>query len=216
MSRRIAVLGLGQFGKVLAVELAAQGCEVLAVDSSAAEVTAIQDQVARTAIADIRDKKALAELFTSHFDAAVVAMGDALDATVMATLHLKELGVEDVWAEANDPDRGEALRKVGATRVIAPERDMAERIAQRLAHPNLIDFLPITEGYSVIEIDAPGWTHGKTLAELDLRNTKGVSVIAIRSSDGSVDVVPGGAARLEPGDVLTLLGRDRDLAAWKI
>ena len=218
MSRRIAVLGLGQFGKALATELAERGCEVLAVDSVAKEVEAIRDQVSVAAIADIRDKKALEELFTSRFDVVVVAMGDALEATVMATLHLKELGVDEVWAEANEPDRAEALKKVGATHVMAPERDMAKRIAQQLAYPNLIEFLPLTKGYGVVEIEAPAWTHGKTLAELDLRNSMRVAAIAIRSAEGVIDIVPGGAAQLGPGDLLTLVGRDGDLAkfrAWK-
>jgi len=218
MSRRIAVLGLGQFGKALATELAALGCEVLAVDSDPKVVDAIRDQVSVAAIADIRDKKALEELFASRFDVVVVAMGDALEATVMATLHLKELGVDEVWAEANEPDRAEALMKVGASHVMAPERDMAERIAQHLAHPNLLDFLPLTKGYGVVEVEAPAWTHGKTLAELHLRRTMNVAVIAIRAADGSVDIVPGGAAQLGPGDVLTLVGRDGDLAKfseWK-
>jgi len=218
MSRRIAVLGLGQFGHALATELARLGCEVLAVDSTPKVVESIRDQVSVAAIADIRDKKALRELFASRFDVAVVAMGDALEATVMATLHLKELGVDEVWAEANEPDRAEALRKVGATHVMAPERDMAERIAQQLAYPNLLDFLPITKGYSVVEVEAPAWTHGKTLAELHLRRRMDVAVIAIRAADGSVDIVPGGAAQLGPGDVLTLVGRDGDLAKfseWK-
>jgi trk system potassium uptake protein TrkA len=218
MSRRIAVLGLGQFGKALATELAVRGCEVLAVDSDPKVVDAIRDEVSVAAIADIRDKKALEELFASRFDVAVVAMGAALEATVMATLHLKELGVDEVWAEANEPDRAEALKKVGATHVMAPERDMAERIAQQLAYPNLIEFLPLTKGYSVIEVDAPVWTQGKTLAELDLRNSMGVAAIAIRSAEGVVDIVPGGATQLGPGDVLTLVGRDSDLAKfseWK-
>jgi trk system potassium uptake protein TrkA len=218
MSRRIAVLGLGQFGKALATELALLGCEVLAVDSDPKVVDAIRDQVSVAAIADVRDKKALEELFASRFDGGVVAMGHALEATVMATLHLKELGVDEVWAEANEPDRAEALTKVGATHVMAPERDMAERIAQQLVHPNLIDFLPLTKGYSVVEVEAPAWTHGKTLAELHLRRRMDVAVIAIRAADGSVDIVPGGAAQLGPGDVLTLVGRDGDLAKfseWK-
>lgn len=215
MRKRIAVLGLGQFGKVLATELAAQGCEVLAVDQAAREVEAVRDQVAVAAIADIRDKKALEELFTSRFDVAVVAMGNELEATVMATLHLKELGIEEVWAEANEPDRAEALKKVGATHVLAPESDMARRVAQQLANPNLIEFLPLMEGHGVVEIEAPDWTHGKTLAELDLRATTGIAVIGIRYADGNVDIVPGGAAHLGAGDVLTLVGSDGNLAKFR-
>ncbi|MHC4548320.1 MAG: potassium channel family protein [Planctomycetota bacterium] len=209
--RRFAVLGLGQFGSTLAAELAALGCEVLAVDASAKKVDAIRDQVASAAVADIRERKALAELFSTRFDVVIVAIGNALEASVMATLHLKELGVGEIWAEANDADRAEALTKVGATRVLSPESDMGRKLARHLANPDLLEHLPITTGYGVVEIEAPAWTHGKTLAELDLRNTMSVAVIAIRAADDTVDITPGGAARIRPGDALTLVGRDADL-----
>ena len=215
MSKRIAVLGLGQFGTALATELTSLGCEVLAVDESEKSVDAIRDHVTDAAVADVRDRAALEELFSSSFDVVVVAIGTALEAAIMATLHLKDLGVPEVWVEASDRARADALKKVGATRVISPEHEMGRRLAQRLANPDLLEFLPLTTGYGVIEIEAPAWTYGKTLADLDLRNSMKVAVIAIRSGEDAVVVVPGGRAVPGEGDILTLVGRDADLAGFR-
>jgi trk system potassium uptake protein TrkA len=212
--RRFAVLGLGLFGQTLATELARLGCEVLAVDVSARKVDAVRDAVAMAAVADIRDRAALQELLTSKFDVAVIAIGGALEASIMATLHLRELGVEEVWAEGTSPDRAEVLTRVGATKVLSPERDLGRREAQRLANPNLLEFLPVTSGYGVVQVAAPAWTHGKTLAELDLRREMSLAVIAIRTPDGVDILVPDGAAALREGDILTVVGRDADIARF--
>ena len=210
--RRFAILGLGQFGRNLSRELSRLGHDVLAVDVSSKKVESIRNEVAVAAMADIRDRHALAELFTGPFDVVIIAIGGSLEAAIMATLHLKELGVKEVWAEANTDERAEVLRRVGATRVLSPERDMGRRLAQSLANPNLIEFLPLTEGYGVVDVPAPSWSHGKTLAELALRNRFNVAVIAIRSGQESTQIVPGGGAKLGAGDVLTLVGRDAELA----
>jgi len=213
--RRFAILGLGLYGKTLATELTRLGCEVLAVDVSARKVDEVRDLVAKAAVADIRDREALRELFTSKYDTVIIAIGGALEATIMATLYLRELGVEEIHAEATTPDRAEVLRRVGATRILSPERDMGRREAQRLANPNLVEFLPVTSGYGVVQVEAPGWTHGKTLADLDLRREMSLAIIAIRSREGVDVLVPGGTAAVQAGDVLTLVGRDADIARFR-
>jgi len=213
--RRFAVLGLGQFGSSLADELTKRGCEVLAVDKDPERVELLRDKVALAAVADIRDRAALEELITSPFDVAILAVGDQLEPAILATLHLKDLMVEEVWAEATSPESAEVLKRVGADKIISPERDMGQRIARRLANPNLIEFLPLTSGYAVVEVEAPAWTHGKTLLELGLRREMQIAVIAIRSADGMPAIVPGGAAQVQPGDVLTLVGRDADIATFR-
>lgn len=211
MSRkRFAVLGLGEFGRALATELAEMGCEVLAVDSDPRLVEDMRDRVAAAAVADIRDKEALAELFSSPFDVAVIAIGNALEASILATLHLKDLPVKEVWAEAGTEERAEVLRRVGAARVFSPEAEMGRRVATHLANPNMLDYMPLEEGYSIIEAAAPAWTHGRTLADLALRTKAGVSVIAVRSA-GKLEVVPGGGTTIRSGDRMVLVGRDEDL-----
>jgi len=215
MKKRVAVLGLGQFGRALARELTRDGAEVLAVDRSPTLVERIREEVAHVAVADVRDPAALRELFASPFDVVIIAIGGALEASVLATFHLQELGVKEIWAEANSNDLAEVLTRVGAKRIISPEREMGRRLAQQIANPDLLEFLPLTEGYGVVEVEAPTWTHGKTLAELNLRAAMHLAVIAIRDPKGQVVVVPGGTARLEPGTKLTLVGRDPDLVHFR-
>jgi len=215
MKRRVAVLGLGEFGKALATELTRLGVEVLAVDVSARKVEAVRDLVASACMADIRDGDALHELFATSFDVAVVAIGGGLEAAILATLHLKQLNVDEIWVEANTRDRAEVLKRVGATRILSPEGDMGRRLAQQMANPNLIEFLPLTSGFGVVEAPAPKWTVGKTLKDLELRNRFSLAVISIRSLDGKVSIVPGGLAQIGEGDVLTLVGSDSDLASFR-
>ncbi|MGQ0614988.1 MAG: potassium channel family protein [Planctomycetaceae bacterium] len=212
MSRkRFAVIGLGQFGKALCAALAGSGCEVLAVDRDPNAIEAVKSAVAMAAIADVRDRAAMKELFTSRFDAAVVAIGTNLEAAILATLFLREAGVPRIVAEASSPDRAEVLERVGATQIISPELEVGKRLAKRLANPNLIEFLPLLEGYAAIEVEAPEWTHGKTLAELDFHRKHGLAVLAILAPGGKYALVPGGSARIEKGAKLTLVGRSADL-----
>lgn len=212
---RYAVLGLGEFGQALSSELSHLGCEVLAVDRNPKLVEKARDEVAMAAVADIRSAAALRELFNTPFDGAVIAIGGNLEASILATLHLQELKVPRILAEATTPEAAEVLRRVGATDIFSPERDSGRRLAGRLANPNLVEFIPLTSGYGVVEVEAPAWTHGKTLAELDLRRRFSLAAIAIRSPDEGVAVVPGGRAQIRPGDKLTLVGRDEDLAKFR-
>ncbi len=213
--RRFAVLGLGELGSALARELTRLGCEVLAVDRNRRQVDAIRDEVAVAAVADISDKHALAEIITSEFDVAIIAIGTSLEASIMATLALKELKVGEVWAETNSPERGLVLQRIGVDRVISPEREVGRRLAHELANPNLLEFVPLSEGYGVLQAEAPHWTHGKTLVALDLRNRMRLAVISIKRAKGGRTLVPAGATVIEPGDVLTLVGVDADLARFR-
>lgn len=213
--KRFAILGLGKFGTALATELSRFGYEVLAVDQDPRLVDAVRDEVAVAAVADIRDRHALAELFTAPFDAAVVAIGTNLEAAILATLFLKEAGVPVIVAEAATRDRAEVLQRVGATQVVSPELEFGKRLAKRLSDPNLIEFIPLVKGYLAIEVEAPPWTVGKTLAELNLHRTMNLAVLAITHRDGEIALVPGGAAKLGEGDKLALVGRAADLERFR-
>ena len=213
-TKRIAVLGLGQFGGSLAQELALLGCEVLAIDSNEARVQEVRDAVTSAAIADVREREALSELINAPFDIGVVATGGALEAAILAVLHLKELGVSDVWAEAPNDDGAEVLRRVGADRIFSPERDAGRRLAQRLANPNMVEFLPVMKGYGICEVEAPSFTHGRTLAELDLRNKRGLAIVAVRGQS-SATMVPTAATTIVEGDVIVVVGKDADIAKFR-
>jgi trk system potassium uptake protein TrkA len=209
------VLGLGQFGRNLARELTKLGCEVLAIDASPRKVESIRNDVTLAAAGDIRDREVLREICGTSVDLAVIAIGGSLEASILAIIHLKEMGVKEIWAEASTEDRAHALSKVGASRILSPEREMGRRLAQALANPNMIEFLPLSEGYGVIEVEAPSWTHGRSLRELDLRRTMHLAVIAVRAPDGPVEVVPGGETVLDHKHILTLVGRDADMTKFR-
>ena len=214
-NKRFLVMGLGEFGSALAPELAALGAVVLAVDIAGKKVEAIRDRVAAAAVADIRDRAALQELVTTTFDVAIVAIGGSLESSILATLHLKSLAVREIYVEANTEERAEVLRRVGADHVISPERDLGKRLAQRLANPNMLDFLPIQEGYGVLRVQAPRWTHEKSLLELELRKTMKLTVIAIRTAAGKDLVAPGANQVIHEGDELAVVGRDAELIRFK-
>jgi trk system potassium uptake protein TrkA len=212
MSKRCLVIGLGEFGRTLAMELARLDVEVVAVDISDKRAQELRDHVSSALATDVRDPEAIAELCSNRFDLAVVAMAGSLEASILATMHLKQQRVDEVWAEASDSSRAEVLRRVGADRVFSPERDYARRFAQRVARQDLAEFIPIADGYGVVEMAAPSWMTGKTLIQLELRQTHNVAVVSIKSAGGEVTVVPAAGKEILEGDILVLVGSDEDLA----
>ena len=209
---RCIVVGLGEFGRTIAVELARLGVEVLAVDQSEKRVMAIRDQVASAAAGDVRDPEVFQELCSTPFDIAIIAIGGSLESSILAAMNLKHHNVGEIWAEASDPAREEVLRRIGVDHLFSPERDLGRRMAQRIARQDLAEFIPIAEGHGVIEMPAPNWMVGKTLVQLDLRNTHNVSVISVRSAGGEITVVPKAGREIREGDTLVLVGKDEDLA----
>jgi trk system potassium uptake protein TrkA len=172
---------------------------------------------------DATDEKSLKELGVQEFDTAIVSMGETIEDSIMITLTLKELGVKQVIVKAQNDLHSRILKKVGADRIIIPEREMAEKLAQSLASPKIFDFIEVSETYGIVEMVVPKKFANKTLTELQLRDKYGVSVIAIKRKipyskpDGSTDfkeeviIGPGGADDTVSGDVMILLGRSDDL-----
>jgi len=210
-AKRCIVVGLGEFGRTIAVELAKLGVEVLAIDRNQKTVAAIRDDVSVAAVADVRDAEVFKELLASRFDLAIIAIGGSLEAAILAAMHLKAANVGEVWAEASESDREEVLRRVGVDHVFSPERDLARRLANRIARQDSADFIPIAEGYGVVEMPAPAWMIGKTLLQLKLRKEMTVAILSIRSAGGKVTMVPQAGREIKEGDTLMLVGSDEDL-----
>ena len=210
-AKRCIVVGLGEFGRTIAVELAKLGVEVLAVDRNPRPVAAIRDDVSVAAVADVREAEVFKELITSRFDLAIIAIGGSLEAAILAAMHLKAADVGEVWAEASEADREEVLRRVGVDQVFSPERDLARRLANRIARQDSADFIPIAEGYGVVDMPAPVWMIGKTLVQLDLRKEMRVMILSIRTAGGKVTMVPQAGREIKEGDTLLLVGSDEDL-----
>jgi len=211
MRRQFAVIGLGRFGTSVARTLFHLGQEVLAVDVSEERVRYINEEVTSTAIVDSTDASALKALGLRNFDVVVVAIGADVQASIMTTLLLKEQGVPYVVAKALNKMQGRVLEKVGADRVVYPERDMGKRVAHNLISANLVDYIDICAGYRLEEVVASRWMFGKTLGQLELRQKHGVAAILIRHSDESIDFSPGADAVIREGDILVLAGSVEDL-----
>lgn len=164
--QQFIVIGLGVFGATIAQELTRLGHEVLGIDADEQRVDRLADSITHAVIADVTDKNALIELNAASYDAAVVAIGRNVEATMLATLQLRELGLEKVWAKALTPQHHLILERLGATRIIAPEYEMSIRIAQELNYPMVHDYLGLGDDYFVVELHTTEALIGKTIGDI--------------------------------------------------
>ena len=216
MKKQFAVIGLGNFGFYLASGLFQKGHEVLGIDINPRQVQEIRDQVSRAVIADATDPQALRELELEKMDAVVVSIGSILNSSILATLNVKDMGVKRVVAKAVSDSHGRILQKIGADEIYFPEKDIALTAAQRLDNPNVLDYLPLMEGYSIAQLAPPREFIGKTLIELDLINKYGIQVVAVKELvPENVVLIPTGRYLVKDSDILILLGPDDALAGLK-
>ena len=163
---------------------------------------------------DATDENALKKIGLSNFDIAVVTIGGDIQASVMATLLLKEMGVKFIVAKAHNDLHAKVLTKIGANKVIMPEKDMGRRVAHNLVSSNILDYIELSSEYSMMEIEALGSWIQKSLKELDLRKKYGINVVAIK--DGSkINVSPGADAIIKPHDIIVALGSQKDLGKFE-
>lgn len=206
MSGETAVIGLGQFGQAVARSLASQGQPVLAVDNDMDHIEAVQDVVDVAVQADATDEDALYGLRLEQMSVAIVAMGaHSVEASILTTALLKEMGVPRIIARASNELHARILRSVGANEVIDPEQEMGRRLARRLSQPSIVDQIDLGNA-ELAEVEAPEAFVGKTLAELDLRNEYHVSVLAIRRGD-TIEANPRAEVQLVSGDIMVVIGR---------
>ncbi len=209
--KHICIIGLGEFGSELARELSRQ-FEVLALDRDANLVNAISDEVQRAMALDVRDFVSLSSVVTKDFDEAVVSIGESLEASILATLHLKRIGVPVIHAKAKSQDHASILRSIGASNIIFPERETAQRVAAQMINPNLLDFIPLAEDYRVMDLAPPNSFCGKSLRELNLRKDFGVFVIAIKELVPTRFVfMPDPDFVIKPSDILVAIGKEKDI-----
>lgn len=204
------VVGLGRFGSEVARQLYRCGCEVLAIDIKSELVQQISADVTHAVVGDSRDKEVLRMLGVGEFECAVVAIGDDLAASVLVTMNLKELGVPYLVCKAHDDVHCRVLEKLGADRVVIPEQENAARLAKGLSSPNLLDYIELSEEYSIVELPAPKSWIGKTLRELNVRAKLGVNILAVRR-DGKMDVSPAADFSFRDADVVVVLGDTKAL-----
>lgn len=203
--RSYIVVGLGRFGSEVARRLCELGCEVLVIDNKNELVQQISADVTQAAVADARDKEVLRALGAADFDCAIVAIGDSLGDSVLATMNLKELGVPYVVCKAHDDTHRQVLMKLGADKVVIPEQEQACRLARNLSSPNVLDYIELSDAHGIIEVPAPASWIGKSLKNLNVRAALGVNIIAIKQGS-AVNVSPGADYEILPGDVMVVLG----------
>lgn len=208
--KQFVVVGLGRFGMSIARNLSENGYNVLAIDKDSERIQDIADIVTHAVEADATDEEALKTLGVRNFDVAVVSIGSNIHANILSTLILKEMGIPYVIVKAQDSLHGKVLTKVGADRVVYPERDMGVRIAHNLISSNVLDYIEFAPDYSIVEIVATEKMFGKSLSELELRSKYDVNVMAIKRGQ-QINVTPGANDKVLDGDTLVVMGENEKL-----
>ena len=206
------VVGLGRFGTRAAKRLYELGCDVLAIDRNSDLVQPVSNQVTQAVVGDARDKEVLRALGAKDFECAIVAIGDNLADSVLATMNLKELGVPYIVCKASDETHCQVLLKLGADRVVIPEQEQADRLAKNLSTPNVLEYIELSDECGIIEIPAPKAWIGKSLRELNVRAKLGINIIAIKQ-DSKINVSPSPDYKIVAEDVMVVLGETAALKA---
>lgn len=182
-SKQIVVLGLGVFGSTITKTLSQYGCEVVAVDKCPKCVQRVSEFATKAVIGDITDKQFLVDLGLEEFDVGIVAIGNHLEESLLGVLNLKEIGIPYIIAKAKNKTFKAILEKIGADRIIRPEKEMGERIARTLLRKNITDLVELDENYSLVEMKVPQAWVGHTLSSLDLRKKYGINILGQRDME---------------------------------
>jgi len=211
---QVAVIGLGVFGATVARALSQKGVDVIAIDSSAEIAQRLRDEVSQVVIAEATDEDAMKAAGLRDVDAAVVALGESLEASVLATAILRSFEVETIVARATNPLHGRILEQLGATRIVFPEQEIAGRVAHQLLDRNILEYVSLADDFVVAEVEAPADLVDRSLGEIRFRNTYGITVVAMRHrapDEGAQDerhyFVPDPDDIVRSGDALLLAGR---------
>ena len=180
MRKQYAVFGLGSFGESVAVTLQELGCEVVVVDNHMERIENISPYVSYAVQADIEDPEVIRSLGARNLDGVVVAVADDMEASIMATLVSKEIGVPYVLAKAKNDLHAKVLKKIGADSIIFPEKEIGQSVARNLVSGEFVDWISLSPDYSITEIAVPEKWIGKSLSEIDVRRTKDVNVVGVR------------------------------------
>ncbi len=212
MRQQFAILGIGSFGYYLGTHLYKMGHEVIAIDKNKALVQKIKDSVNQAVVADVTDRDVLEALGVKDVDVAIVCIGTRMDASILATLHLRDMQVKKILAKVVTEEHGRILKKIGATEIFFPEKDEAINLAVRLNNPNIVDYLPFIEGYSIVELSPPKDFLGKTLKDLDLINRYGIQVLAVKkASPSDIAFIPTGNFEVSSNVTLIVFGPEKRL-----
>lgn len=208
--KQVLVVGLGRFGSAIARTLCEDGVQVLAIERRMDLVEEMREHITQAVQADSMDRESMQALGVGEFETAFVTIGDDIKASCVTVMLLKEMGVKHVVAKAADDFHGRMLEKLGADKIVFPERDMGKRIAHNLVSGNLLEYIELSPDCSMAEILAePGWA-GKNLAELHLRDRLGINVVAVRSGD-KTNPLPTSGTVIQQGDIMLVVAGEETL-----
>ncbi len=214
--KRVVVIGLGIFGFNIVKDLYENGFEVVAIDKNKDVIQKIRDFSTKAILADGTDKEVIESIGIQEDDVVIVSFGEDLAASTLITLHLKEMKVKHIIVKAPNEDHKHVLEKVGATEVIIPEREMADKVAKSLISPNVLDYIPLSDEYTICEIVPPPSFMGKSIAELHLRSKYHIEVIAVREMlPERLTMVPRADFTIKDSDVLVVIGKEKDVQKIK-
>ncbi len=208
--KQFAIIGLGRFGSSVAKYLAEMGYEVLAVDDNAQRVQDVAHTVTHAVSADSTDEESMSSLGIRNFDVVVVAIGQDIQSSILTTLILKDLGVPYIIVKAQNELHGKVLNKIGADKVVFPERDMGQRVAHHLISPNILEHIELSSEYSIVEMRLPSSMIGKNLKQLDIRQKYNCNVLAVKRSE-EMNITPSADEPLIRDDVLVIVGKNDQL-----
>ncbi len=215
--RRVVVIGLGIFGFNIAKDLYENGFEVVAIDKNKEIIQKIRDFSTKAILGDGTDKEVLESIGIQENDVVIISFGEDLAAATLITLHLREMKVKTIIVKAPNEDHKRVLEKVGATDVVIPEREMADKVAKSLISPNVLDYIPLSEDYTISELVPPASFFGKTIGELHLRSKHHIEVIAVREMmmPERLTMVPRAEFVIKDSDVLVVIGKEKDIQKIK-
>lgn len=212
--RQLAVIGLGQFGRGVTDTLIQQGHDVLVIDKKERLVSDYQAIATHAVVADTTEENVLKRLGLTNFDYVIVAIGEDIQASILTTLILKDMGVKNVWVKAINKNHSKILSRIGADYIIQPEKDIAKRLVNQLLNNHIMDFIELSDDYSIVEIKVSKQLLNRSIENIDLRGLYGLSLIGIRH-EGQVDINPSPHYLIEPKDVLIVLGRNKEIQKFK-
>src|SRR5699024_3809652 len=214
MIRDFAVIGLGRFGGSICKELSEEGMQVLAIDMNEERINQYKDIASYAVIADSTNETALRELGIDSIDHVIIAIGDNIQASILTTAILTDLGIKKITVKAQNDHHERILEKIGAHQVIHPERHMGRRIAHSIISNNILDYLDLSEQHSIVEVKASDKMIGKTLLQLDIRVHYGCNVVAIKQGS-NINVSPSAHYQLQPEDILIVIGSNEDISRFE-
>lgn len=210
MKQQFLILGAGKFGRSIAARLQELDQEVMLVDNDPEVIQRISDDIKFAVEGDVTHEATLKELGVRNFDVVIVSIGDDMQASIMATILLKEMGVGHIVCKAESELHAKVLYKIGADRVVIPEKEMGIRIAQNLVNKNILDFINLSDEFTIVEMPVrPDWAE-KTVQQLDLRREHGLNIIAIKhGTDFTIRITP--QTVLHQGDIILVIGETAEI-----